>query len=314
MAKVIAVDTKRSDGVAFDYLQKLNTDIPIALVSRSEDLCFNEEILALKGCKWLLVDYVELGWEWNMETSHHFGQNLSSFPEVFRSGWDRLEEFMKETPPILTFQRELLKSEVTDKLLPISYPCFIPPVHIQTKEEFDNRLFEVLYTFGISNEYRKELHGEIWKQSGKYGYSVMDNLFTINQFLSHEKGNRKWGSVHIPHYARSPIETITDLNGHSKISVSLSGAGKSCFRHSESPVNSVMLMTDTELAWSHKWEHDKTCLMCEEGKEIETAIEALKNPNLYEIYKAGVEHLDKYRIERYCKEYIEPLINKAKSW
>lgn len=310
MGKVYSVDKNRSDGVAFQYLQQLNTDISVVLVSRSEDLCFNEEILKLKGCKWLLVDYIELGWQWDMKFSHKFGSNLDKFPDVFRSGWNVFEQFMAETPPILTFQRELLKAEVTDKVLPISYPCFIPPMPIQSKKDFDNRLFDVFYNFGISNEYRKELHGEIWKQSGKYGYSVADNMYTLNQFIQNEHG-KKWISAHTPHYLREPIETVMNVQGNAKISISLPGSGISCFRNCESPVNSTMLMQDDNLAWSHEWVHNKTCIKAKKGSEIEAAIEALSNPNLYDIYVEGVKYLDHFRVDNYCKKYIEPLINNA---
>jgi hypothetical protein len=73
-----------------------------------------------------------------------------------------------------------------------------------------------------------------------------------------------------------------------------------------------MLMNNDELAWHQKdWVHNENCIKCDEGEEIQAAIEALNNPNLYDIYRNGVETVDKFRVERYCKEYIIAKINNA---
>lgn len=308
---VIVADKRNiSDGLAYNSLQQVKSSIPIVLVSRVEDLQLNEDILKLD--KYVLVDYVELGWDWDMKFGHIWGSNTELFPQVFRSpDWLKFDEFVKNNPPVITFQRELLQKDVTETLVPIVYPCVLPEVPIQTKQEFNNRPIELMHCWGLSHEARKWLHGKIWWKSSNYGYSVCDNLSFFNEFMQQERNHRKWLTLNIPHYARQPIETIMLLNGLSKISVSLAGAGRACFRHSESPLNSAMLMWDDELAW-HKdvWVHNENCIKSDEGVEISAAIEALENPNLYDIYRNGVETLDKFRVNRYIKEYIEPLINK----
>jgi hypothetical protein len=311
---VYVVDKTRSDGVAFRLCEQIKTDLPIVLVSRSEELNFNEEILNLRGKPYVMLDFTELGYDWNMEFGHHFGVNTDKFPGVFHMDkWKVFDDFVRDNPPILTFCRELLKEDVKENVLPISYPCFIEPIPIQTKEEFNNRFFEIFYSFGISHEYRKELHAQIWAKSGQYGYSVSDNLFTLDQFINAEKQAKKWLSCHIPWYSRQPIETITKINGLAKISISIAGAGTRCFRHSESPVNSVMMLWNDAVAWPRgmEWIHNVNSIKCNMGNEIECVVEALSNPNLYDIYLAGVENIDKYRIDRYCSEYIEPLINNS---
>ncbi len=311
MGQLIVLDKRnRSDGLAYNFLQNVNVDIPIVLVSRVEDLQLNEEILKLD--KYVLIDYVENGWDWNMKYSHTWGQNTDKFPEVFRSeDWKLFDEFVKNNPPVITFQRELLQKDVTDKLVPIIYPCMLPPVPIQSKEDFDRRPLELMHCWGLSHEARKWLHGKIWWKSSRYGYAVCDNLSFFNQFMELENNPRKWLTLNTPHYARQPMSTIMFLNGLSKISVSLAGAGRSCFRHSESPVNSTMLMWEDDLAWHQNiWVHNENCIKCDEGTEIQAAWDALGNPNLYEIYKKGVETVDQFRVDRYIKEYVEPLINK----
>lgn len=299
----------RSDGLAFNMLQRVDVDVPIILVSRVEDMKLNESLLKLKD--YVLIDYVENGWDWSMDYGHQWGQNTDKFPEVFRSDdWKRFDEFVAKNPPIITFQRELLQEDVTDKLIPIVYPCMLQPVPIQSKEEFDRRMLNVFFNWGLSNERRKWLHAKIWRKSSNYGYAVCDNIYYLKGFLENENNPNKWFTANTPHYCRLPVEEIMMLNGISKISISLPGAGRNCFRHSESPLNSVMLMNDDDLAW-HKedWVHNENCLKAEEGDEIRVAIDALNNPNLYDIYRNGVETLDKFRVDRYCKEYIEAKIN-----
>ncbi len=297
-----------TDGVAYALVQRINSPIPIVLASRVQNYKFNEKLLELQGKDYCLIDYFELGWDWKREFGHHWGVNSDKFDFLQGEEWGKLDNFIKNNPPKVSFIRELLLSDVKDNVHPIQYPCFIEPIPIQTYEEFNNRPFEVFFNFGISNEYRKELHGNIWRSSGLYGYSVLDSFYNTQLFLQNESNSKKWASIHTAHYVRQPMEYIMQFNGLSKISISLPGAGVSCFRTAESPVNSTMLMQKDTLAWSIKWD-DSNCLLADAGYEIEKAIAALQFPKkLYETYKAGVENVDKYRIERYCKEYIEPLI------
>jgi hypothetical protein len=133
----------------------------------------------------------------------------------------------------------------------------------------------------------------------------------MNSVTENEMNKKKWITVNIPHYCRQPIETIMDIQQICKISFSLSGAGMACFRHAESPVNAVMLMQDTPLAWSINWENGVNCIKATEGHEIQNAAIALKMENLlYDIYVAGIDTCDKYRLNRYCKEYIEPILKR----
>ncbi len=311
---IFTVDKKRNDGVGFSLVQQLNVNIPIVFVSLSEDLDFNTDVLSLAGQPYCLIDFTEMSWSWNMEETHIFGNNTDKFPQVFHMDkWKVFDDFVKANPPTITFCRELLYKDQTETLLPISYPCFISPIPIQSKEEFNNRKLEMFYSFGISHEYRKDLQGQIWQQSGKYGYAVCDNLYLLQAFLEHEPNPHKWLSVHIPHWARQPIEVITERNGWAKISVSIAGAGRNCFRHSESPVNSVMLMWDDGMAWHQKdWVHGFNCLKCKQGTEIDTIVQWLHNrPNeLYDIYVNGVNTITKFRFNIYLS-YLENLINGA---
>jgi hypothetical protein len=160
----------------------------------------------------------------------------------------------------------------------------------------------------LSHEYRKVLHGEIWQRSGEFGYVVCDNVSNVVPFIQKEDNPKKWLTANVPWYARNEMNVIVSLNLLSKISISISGAGRHCFRHSESPMASVMYMWDSGIKYSYPWIHNVNCIMSEQGKEIETIIEALKNPNLYEIYKAGVDNCRKYSLTTYQQNYILPII------
>ncbi len=310
---ILTVSKTRNDGVGYKLAQQLNVNIPIIFVSLQEDLDFNEEILSLKGKQYCLISFVELGYNWDRTNGHQFGVNTEQFPNVFHMDtWKVFHDFVRDNPPAISFYREALQEQVNDKLLPISYPCFISPIPIQSKEEFNNRIFEVWNTFGISHEYRKELHGSIWSMSSKYGYSVADNLFLLDHFLLHESNPKKWASIHIPWWARQSMDVITERTKSAKIGISISGAGNCCFRHLEIPCVSAMLMWDNNTAWHQGiWEHGFNCIKCEQGKEIETILEWLNKPEeLYSIYVEGTKTIQKFRFEEYVP-YLENLINSA---
>lgn len=310
---IYTVSKDRNDGAGYALCEKLNVNIPIVFVSLSEELQFDERVLELAGKPYCLISFVEMGWSWDRAKGHEFGKNTQDFPNVFHwDKWKAFDDFVRDNPPAISFYREALQEQITDKLLPISYPCFIAPQPIHSKEEFSNRKWEVLYTFGISHEYRKELHGNIWAKSGKYGYTVCDNIYLMDVFIEREKNNHKWASIHIQWWARQPIEVITERQLDSKIGLSPAGAGRNCFRHLEIPTASVMIMWEDETAWHQKdWIHGVNCIKCKQGEEIETAVEWLNKPDeLYGIYVNGVNTVDKFRFNNYIP-YLENIINKA---
>ena len=308
---IYTVSKTRNDGVGFALCEKLNVNIPIVFVSLSEDLDFNERVLELAGKPYCLISFVEMGYNWDRKLGHEFGVNTDQFPEVFHMDkWKVFDDFVRDNPPTISFYREALQEQINERLLPISYPCFIPPQPMQTKEDFNKRIFEVFYTFGISHEYRKDLMGQFWQMSGKYGYALADNIFILDHFIFNESNPKKWASIHIPWWARQPIEVITERNGSAKISICVAGAGRCCFRHLESPTNAAMLMWDDNTAWHQKdWIHGFNCIKCEQGKEIETIVEWLAKPDeLYDVYINGVVTVDKFRFQNYIP-YLEGLIN-----
>lgn len=313
MAVIVANKSGETDGSMFNVAQRVKSSIPILLISRPSNFVFNEGILQLAGSPYALWDVSELGWDYDHDRgTHYFGLNTSEFKDLFPGEeWGRLSDFIRHNPPTVRFIRELYHSDdVFKNVFPLSYPCLYDIPETQSKEEFDKRVLEVAYTWGLSHEGRKAIHADIWAKSGKYGYMVCDNIGFLNGFIHGESNPKKWLTQNCPHYARYPMETINAVCGSAKISISPAGAGRVCFRHTEVSMNSVMMMWEDNIKWPFEWVDGYNCIKSKEGHEIETLVNALENPNLYDIYCMGVKNCRRYYIDNYIS-YIEEIINNA---
>ena len=240
-----------------------------------------------------------------------FGLNIKDFKDKFPGEeWDKLDDFIRTKPPKAYLKREWFSKDTAPSMhdvFPVDYPAYFAHIPLQTEQEFNSRPLSVMSFFGRSHEGRVRVHSDIWAASSKYGYSVCDNFYHLQEFLQHEHGNR-WASFHTPHFHRLDLNYILTASGFSKISLALFGAGIKTFRHSEITANSVMLTWEDNMNWAYPWVHNENCIKCKPGKEIETIQEALANPNLYEIYKAGVANWNNYQFDNYTK-YLEGIIN-----
>lgn len=327
---IITADKQRTDTPALEMLRKVNTDVPILLISRSEELDFNEEILSLAGRKYIVADFIEGGWNQEIIETLIVGENALTFDYTRSDEWVRLHEFINQNKPALYLKRELLVKDETDTLKPIEYANWQQDYPLQLREEFESRPIAALNYWGRSHEARLMLHGEIWKQAAQKGYSVCDSIYGFNNFMAEDTNPIKFITLNIPHYSRIPISEIMKINAMSKLSISLPGSGIKCFRSTgESIVNSICVMPEDNLAYSMPfihgincvrfWAHDITGLKQE--WDIVGIIEAalagklltqqLKTPDLYSIYLESKKLADWYQVDNYCKNYLEPLINNA---
>jgi hypothetical protein len=297
------------DHVVYRILKEVNSgDIPIVPITRTADFKFNHDLLKLG--KYILVDMVEYDWNWDRKAVHYFGNNTHLFSEKFKGDeWAKFDDFVKNNHPVIYFKRELIegKNNPYTTIYPIDWPCFHPVPAIESREEFNARPIEVFFSWGHSNEARRVLHGEIFINAAKKGYGVLDSPYTIERGLKEYK--TIWATFQIPHYARLSMEQLLFIQGHSKLSISLPGAGVKCFRMAESSINSVMFMHDDGMIYSYPWIHGVNCIKSLPGKEIETIEEALRRDDLYDIYLCGVETVKRYELNTYVKNYIEPIIN-----
>lgn len=304
MSVIIANATGEIDSAFHSLIRHIQSSVPIVMVSSSNNFVFNEELHSLNGKDFILVDFKELGWDYNW--SKH---TLESYHNKFRGDeWKKFHEWIY-LKPLIGFIRELdIPTSRLEGLFPIDYPTTIEPIPIQSEEKFNSRPLSACYYFGRSHEGRLKLHSSIWGGASRYGYSVCDNIFYFNGFMQYESG-KKYFSANIPHYQRHPIQEVLAINGMAKIGIVPHGAGIKTFRATEVSANAVPLLWEDNLAWSYEWVHGVNCLRCMPGKEVETIEEWVNKPELYQIYKNAVETCDKYRVQNYINNYIYPIIN-----
>jgi hypothetical protein len=303
--------TGNVDPTVMNIVRAINVgdDVTIVPITRLNDFKFDESLYGLE--KYVLVDYVENHWNWDMQDTLLFGKNMNKFGYlVSGEEWEKFDVFVKEKPPAVYFKRELLKKDVSETILPIEYPCWQPPYQKQTREQFNNRRIELFHYWGHSHEIRRRFQGGAYLHAVKNDITIIDNIYYLQAFLN-ENHKRYWATMHIPHFARLPIEQLLVFNGDAKISLSLPGAGRKCFRHAEAPVNSVMMMQRDDIAWTYPWVDGDNCIKFSKEEDLLEFIEhAIKHTDLYDIYLGGLETNDKYRMGRYATEYIEPTIKK----
>lgn len=322
MATIIKADKEVTDGTMYNCLYELNINKPILLLSRKDELDFNEEILSLKGKEYVVVDFIENGWDFASDETLLVGKNTEKFPFLKGDGWKRLHDFIFDNPPVVTFKRELLLKDKTEIIHPIEYPNFQDDYELQLRNDFNQRPITAFNYWGRSHEARLMLQGKFWEHAAKNGYSVCDNVYQFNHFLHHEKDSKKLVSFHLPFYSRIDIKELMKINAMSKLSISLPGAGVKCFRSSgESIVNSVCLLPEDKLAYSYPFIDNVNCIkfsnnndvtgLKNEWQVLEKVEEAVKKENLYDIYLEGKKIADWYRWDNYSKNYLEPIINNA---
>lgn len=301
---------KNMDGSVLRIAQQINSPYPIVPITRIEGFVFNPALFELD--KYVLLDYSELHWNTENTDTHLFGKNTSDFPDQFPGEeWKKFDDFARNQPPVIYFKRELLNKDRSDFVHPIDYPCWVEPPPIQSREEFNSRPIEVFFFWGRSHEERVWLHSSIWSNTSRNGASVCDNIYQYQQFIQEESNPKKWVTLYMPHYSRIDISHLLTINGQSKLSVSLFGAGRKCFRTTgESPVNSLMVMQNSEACYTYEWVHGENCLMFP-GTEVDVTLldEFLKRDDLYDIYCKGVETAHKYKAPDYFNNYVNPLIN-----
>lgn len=302
---VIIADKNGGIDSAYHTLVKhIKSDTPIVMVSWSENFVFNEELLNLK--EWVCCCFCEYGWDVQLTESHIWGKNSEKFSRYYNGDWVKFDNWVKENPPKIFFKRELLKKDVTDRVVPIDYPCVVPEWDIDSFDTFNLRPIQCFQYWGRSSEHRLRIHAEILTHSYKKGFQACDNVYFIDGYLRNESGE-KWVTLWMPHYYRIDISNLMVINNASKLSLSWAGSGFKCFRTLEAPVNSVMVMHKNDYAFAYDW-NETNCILVEHGKEIEGIEAALSNPNLYDVYLKGVATCKKYQVNRYILEYISPIL------
>lgn len=294
-----------------------DADVCIVPITYGSHFRFNG-LSQLSGRKWVLVDYSEFGWDWNQQCSYLWGNGDRMKRECFGSHpeYQKLQQFILDNPPILTFQRELLRWDVSDRVLPIEYLSWLPVHGNDTKEDFLKRPLDVSYVWSRSHESRMHVHGAIFQTAGKFGYDVISDFSHVDKAIQDNPSVPKWLSAHVPHYARIDVRDCQNFIRRSKITIAMPGCGVKCFRHGENCGDAIMAMPRNNLAWSYPWTHENSIHLYQDAKYYEHdattghIANSLMRPDLYNIYCAAMDNAQNYRPEAYLRRHVAGNIQK----
>lgn len=282
-------------------------DVILVPISTFTDYRFNPKLHDIKK-PWVLLDYCEL--EWNYfdlcNPTLLFGRNAKEC-RWLNPHWHPLDDFVRENPPAVYFKRELLAKDATETVRPIDWPVYFGSPELDTEDKFNTRPIEVFFQWGYSSPYRPQLHAAMFDAMATHGLGVISETDHFHGYFTNPCA-RTWASIFSPHYARKPITTTQWYQERSKISVSLPGCGKKCFRHGEACWNTIMALHRDGLAWSYDWTHGVNCIRLIPGEEFQDLNAWTKRPELFQIYLAGNETMEKYRKQNYVENYLTPLI------
>ena len=283
-----------------------DADAVIVPVSHFQDYTFNSRLREIR-VPVILLDMMEYYGRSSAVETHFFGVNHDAAINISHSDeWRHFHEWVRENPPVLYFKRELLSADVSDRRIPIEWPCVLPAWQEEPKVNFDTRPFEVFYNWGYSNGLRPRLAGEILCLMADGKIEVVSSFDHVDAAM--HKSNRRWISIHSPHTHRAHIDQIMLRQAQSKMSVSMPGAGVKCFRSAEHIVHTVPVKLKDELAWSFPWIHGENCLEMQPGDMGGQLDEFTRRSDLHSIYLGSRELADRYREGRYVSGYIMPNI------
>jgi hypothetical protein len=288
-----------------------NADVVIVPISWFDNFQLNPALYQIK-VPVVVIDFLELGLDWDVNSgkdSHILGRNSANFPRTNHPHWMHLDAWVRDVAVVTYFKRELLEREVTEKIVPVDFPCYLPIPGVQTKEEFDARPLEVFHFWGLSHESRPRLHGDIFREAYHNGYEVLSQFGHWHGYFADPRG-RTWASVHAPHFDRKPMTDVMHFIHRSKISVSLPGAGVKCFRDSEASCGSIPAFWNCGIARSYPWEAEKNCILLQPGIEWLDLCDVVQQDNLYDLYVAAQETIQKYSAPTYVRDYILPNIER----
>jgi hypothetical protein len=285
-------------------------DLAILPISFFHDYKFSPKVWDISQQKkpYVFMDWLEYEWLYFKEKNdtHIFGKNTADC-RWLNPNWDALDEWMRNYPPLVYFKRELLSKDASDTVHPIEWPCYLPDMPMQSEDEFNRRPLEVFNNWGFSNPMRPKLHGDVFHAMNN-GIGVISEASQYEGFIRDHPHARAWMTVFTPWHSRIPITDLLFYQRRAKLSVSLPGCGVKCFRHSESPCESIMALPEDRLDWGIPWTHGDNCIRLRPDHLFEDLDTATKIPDLYQIYKRSQETIARYRGPTYVRDYLLPII------
>ncbi len=286
-----------------------DADICVVPVSFFHDFKFNVRLLDIT-IPVVVLDMLEYEWCYFDETNetHLFGKNTADC-RWLNPHWLPLDDWLRNNPPLMYFKRELLKKDETDTVKPCEWLAYLPDAPFDSEDDFNKRPIEVFYNFGFSHPNRMILYGDIFSKGViNHGLGIISEASQYDGYFKNPAA-RTWVANFCPWFSRVGIADIVWWQKRAKITPSLFGCGRKCFRHGE-VVDSIMAKQIDDLAWSFPWTEENSILL-RPGHEFEDLESATHRTDLYSIYKAGHANVDRYRGKRYVNEYMMPAIEGA---
>lgn len=143
---------RRVDPPVSRFLQTLpqGRDIAVVPITRLDGFQFRDELRGtIEGKPWVLLDFSEFGPEWDQQTSHLWGRDRLAHGWFGGDEWTKLDTFIREHPPLITFQRELLLKDVSDTMQPVEYLNYSAPIQAETEDQFNARPIDVFFQWGF---------------------------------------------------------------------------------------------------------------------------------------------------------------------
>lgn len=268
------------------------------------------ERASIEECEYIFLILTNY-WDWEIDPAEFEKLQRSGKPIVvfdyWEIGWDKdasglpfPEMNLFHDRVVAYFKRELAKND-THGWHPIDFYNGWEWPTIDTYEQFCARPIDVMMCYGLSHPIRPKVHAAIMT-SGLWTYIDQP------EYIKHENGPFAL-CMFRPHYARVSQEQLLPLQAKSKIVISLPGAGIKCFRHLESPLNSVMAMPVNNLVWQAGW--DQTNSIQVDGEWPHTLKQELDNPEaLYQKYLNGTKRAHECKPGNVWKTHILPLLSR----
>lgn len=171
---------------------------------------------------------------------------------------------------------------------PIDFYNFLEWPTIHSFEEFQARPIDVFLSYGLSHPLRPAVHAALMASCHEMGWTFI----TKPEHMLHEEPPYVV-LLHTPYYDRLEMDDIMLLQSQSKITISLPGAGTKCFRHSESPINSVMAFPLDDVVWQAGWGQNNSIQIRGDASEWPEKLKRHLNHGrkLYDRYLAGTKRV-----------------------
>jgi hypothetical protein len=284
-------------------------NVVIVPVSYYGDYQFNEHLRAINKPV-VLISFLEFYGQEDKSMTHILGVNHDqAWPNCGNPEWRKLDDWCRDANIVLRFTRELLAKDTSPQHQPIEWPCYMPLWEREPKASFDARPFEWIFAWGMSNHLRPLLHSQTFLMMALGKLDVISHWDQIDAKIY--EPHKKALSIHSPHTHRIEISEIVRRQAQSKMSVSLPGAGKKCFRSTEHFMHTVPVKLEDDLAWSFPWVSGENCIILHEQDAMAENLLEESEHDLHPIYLEAQELASRYSIHRYLNEYILPAIQRV---